>query len=348
MPTLYTCTDTEAPTPLQSNNYSQSFDAMCDILRGCLVTGYGSKPAAGWEEVHFIQHSTLSLRPASKLFTLTLVNRGTSATATNGVLFFLSESVTEFPSSSGANQRPIGNNVRSGYYSPETNPSGDTQGWRFGTVYWGNWSMVADENTFAFYRGGWGNTSGTSPSYSHENYLYVGEVRSTLGMGGLAAICAAGGHNSTGISTGSAHSYARYPWGFGSTFLRNPLTGLINNGAGSRIVVPPYEAMNSSSSSYSTEHINIQTGLDSLDMVRTPAHYGSDDAFGYLKGVVGVPSSWVSGYGAHVAKALGLYDQTSLPHEWFGVPVTLEDGFEYSICGTASWPTLLTNNPDFW
>lgn len=347
MPTLYTCTDAEAPTPRQSGDYSQSFDAYCNILRGCLVTGYGSKPAAGWEEVHFIQHRTLSLRPANKLFTLTLVNLGTSASAANGLRIFLSESVSEFPTSWGANQRPIGNNVRSGYYSPDTNPSGTCHGFAFASANWSNWSMIADENTFALYRGGWTNTSANSSTYARENYLYVGSVRSTLGMSGLPEVCAAGGINYNGLGSGSSYTN-RYPWGYGSTFLRNPLTGLINNGGGTRIVVPPFEMMQNASTSYVTTHVAIQTGLDSLDMVRIPACYGSNNAFGYLKGVVGVPSSWVAGYGSHVAKALSLYDQTSLPREWFGVPVTLEDGFEYSLCGVASWPTLLTNNPEFW
>ena len=347
MPTLYTCTDTEAPTPPQSGDYSEWFDAYCNILRGCLVTGYGSKPAAGWEEVHFIQHRTLSLQPANKLFTLTLVNLGTSATSTNGLVIFLSESVTEYPTSWGANQRPIGNNVRSGYYSPDTNPTGSLHGFRNSTTHWVNWSIVADGNTFALYRGGWSNSSAISSTYGRETYLYVGEVSSTLGMGGLAASCAAGGNIDGGISSSSSHSIHRLPWGQGSTFLRNPLTGLITNGSGTRIVVPPYESMGSGTN-YSTENITIETGLDSLDMIRTPAHYGTYNAFGYLKGVAGVPTSWWTGYGTHVAKALGLSDQTTRAREWFGVPVTLEDGFEYSLCGSASWPTLLTTNPDFW
>lgn len=348
MPTLYTCTDAEAPMPPQSGNRSNSFDAFCAVLRGCLVTGYGAKSGAGWEELHYIQHRTISFRPANKLFVLTLVNAGTSSSATTGMRLFLSESVTEFPTSWGANQRPIGNNVRSGYYSPDTNPSGNCQSYNFTTVYWGNWSLVADANTFAFFRGGWSQTAATSSSHSQENYMYCGLVRSTLGMSGLATVVATGGYNYRALNYTSSLNSDRYPWGLGSTFLRNPLTGLINNGGGIRVVVPPFESVGNTSYTASTEYIAIETGLDSLDMIRIPAHYGSNNAFGYLKGVVGVPSAWGSGYGAHVAKAIGLYDQTSQAREWFGVPVTLEDGFEYSMCGTASWPTLLTNNPDFW
>lgn len=346
MPTLYTCTDAEAPRPHTSGYYTAQFDAFCDILRGCLVTGYGTKPAAGWEEVHFIQHRTLSLRPANKLYTLTLVNLGTSSTSNTGIRIFLTESVTEYPTSWGANQRPIGNNVRSGYYSPDTNPTGNCQAFSFNDMYWPNWSVVADGNTFAFYYGGWDSSAGTGANYNREKYMYAGSVRSTLGMSGLAAVCVAGGSIDYAFNSANAQPY-RYPWGLGSTFLRNPLTGLITNGAGNRIVAPPFELMGNTTT-YTTTAIAIETGLDSLDMIRIPAHYGSYNPFGYLKGVVGVPSSWGTGYGAQAAKALGLYDQTSLTREWFGVPVTLDDGFEYSLCGNASWPTLLTNNPDFW
>lgn len=49
--TIYRSTDTGAPALPANSNYAKQSGFM-DVIKACLVTGYGSKPAAGWSMVY--------------------------------------------------------------------------------------------------------------------------------------------------------------------------------------------------------------------------------------------------------------------------------------------------------
>jgi hypothetical protein len=89
-PTVYTWMDTGAPLATSNADY-MGHKALLDILKACLVDGYGDKPAAGWTLEHWDDATVGGERAAfgNGNGIIELIGRGTAGTS-----FVLHESVT--------------------------------------------------------------------------------------------------------------------------------------------------------------------------------------------------------------------------------------------------------------
>lgn len=351
MPTLYSGYDAGTSNPNGASGEKVGlFNYLVDVLTDALVNGYGAKPAAGWTRTHYIQGVTVSFRPPSQDFVVTLVNLGGTSSTGLQMRLFMSESVTTYPTSRGANSRPIGYNVRSGYYSADSNPSGACQAFYTYSLSRVCWSIVADAETFAFALEGFSNDNGNGSSYLYHTSLFVGKSRSTIGMSGVANAMAIGGTNTSSLGSTTPGGWSA-PWGTGSTYLRSPLTGLIVNGGMGRVYTSVFDTAPPNTSQWSEVVPTLDTGAPEIELVKVGMMYGGIGHYGYVKGVAACPAWLNYYYSLYGVQALGLlaqYPGTSQRWNWYHRPVCLPDGYYYCLGGAATYPYLLTDNPDFW
>lgn len=189
-------------------------DRLKTILKACLVTGYGTKPGAGWSMVH--EHASgFSLTNASRTGILNIV----VGPLTWYFHVYALESVTD---SSGAIL--VGENLRSGdYYPASGSDSGNRHGLyvdyllgaNLGTL---NWCIVADGESFVL-----SMQCGRTDQYGRLS-LYAGRCISDQGLSGASEFVVLGGGYGTKTSANQG-----YPFTSGYTQLRNPMTGLLGN-----------------------------------------------------------------------------------------------------------------------
>ncbi|GAD62641.1 Uncharacterised protein [Aquipseudomonas alcaligenes] len=222
MPQCYSSKDAGLPAFYTSTTSSlQRFNNYKLILKACLVSGYGTRPAAGWTLIDEGDQYLVLRNAAGNYVSIT---SGYYVVNTNlqfhGVFrVFLHATYTGM----GANGIPQGQGVVSGTSGSTTLPV------LFGTdlFYWNTntrWIMVADSRTFIFTIAAYtGATSGTGlDTASGVGTLYVGD---DLGGNHIAA----GGNRQSGINT---PQLALYFDRIAFTTLRNPRTGLLVDTAG--------------------------------------------------------------------------------------------------------------------
>lgn len=205
---FYSSLDSGAP----ALSGSRFVDKLKSVLLGCLVNGYSSKPAAGWSVAH--SHADgFTLSNGEGYINFANGNSG------NSVSVYLLESLT-----GTATAIPTGDNRRSGPW--EDGATETDRQW----LYWSDhaaanphWAVIADDKT-VFISFGAAITSLDFNVSGRATSLYFGRY---LNASGLPSFCALGGGN-----TGSANSL--FTECMVGTMLRNPLTGLVSQGASPR------------------------------------------------------------------------------------------------------------------
>ncbi|ASL26977.1 hypothetical protein [Azotobacter chroococcum] len=202
---FYSSFDTGAP----AQQGSRTIDYVKAILKACLVNGYGSKPAAGWSIGH--EHADgFSLFNGTGYINL-VANGAQTYTA------YIMEAITD-----GSTALAGGVNRRSGswYDGAATTARQQFYTSSFYTQTNPHWYVVADEKTCIFMWGSFQSTLDGSPSYCAAHYFgnYVTDL-------GQEDFCSMGGANTSSTSTGTRL------FGYSGMVLRNPYTGLVDQGS---------------------------------------------------------------------------------------------------------------------
>lgn len=259
------------------------------ILMACLVNGYGSKPAAGWSVVHDVTNGfSLSNGDGVIAFVYSAISVS---------VVYIMESITD-----GSTAFPTGVNRRSG---PWFDGSSSTERQYLmipgiaGATTW-YWSVVADDKTvhLSIY---------ISAGYSSN--LSFGKF---IGVGGLEGPACFGAFGGAQVSRGTAYwGSPQSPGAFVGTMLRNPWTGLIDQGSAPRYgaFVPNVCALASSSSRYATQQDQlVKQPLPLLGygpLISNGSSYSAAVYAGRLRGAVADPV--LAGMTlANIAAALGV------------------------------------------
>lgn len=226
--TVYTHFDAGAPTLSGTTALSK----MRDVLKACLVDGYGDKPAAGWTMPHNVSGG-FSLSNGDGVVSFTA-----RATDQNYLDIYVMESITD-----ASTKIPSGVNRRSGVWSDLENagtsvrhylnfsPS-STQGGLNYNLHGHKWTVVADEKTCIAYLYGL-NSSGQVHEFvgssSNSVCLYIGKYWPYSGaLVGPETFIVVGGDRQVTV-IGGGFNYANYHPSNTSpsnvSLLRNPLTG---------------------------------------------------------------------------------------------------------------------------
>jgi len=230
---IYTSLDTGAPV-LTGTLYNR----IRSILMACLVNGYSSKPAAGWT----VGHQSADGNGFSLSNGDGIINFVYSSTQPTVYQVYLMESITD-----GSTALAGGVNRRSAAWL-DGSSSGERQ-----TFYHTNgvdtatnphWLVAADEKTaIIVFGGGFSVADITQPWQGTAHYF--GRYINPLGLSGPAEFVSLGG------STNAANGF--FGNSVSGTSLRNPFTGLVEQGATAR-----YTAMNVS---YAAEAVKARTKL---------------------------------------------------------------------------------------
>lgn len=275
------------------------------ILKACLVDGYGDKPGAGWTLGHDLPDG-FSLGNGQGW--INIVSEGSDVAVT----VYIFEEITDFstPLASGINMRS--GRLADGYLSsnllrPRVNG--------FTTTYNNKrWLVVADERTATLVFSG--NDTSIDSNYTWGSAFHFGEYITLDESPGFLAMC---GNESTSYNGGTASCWR----GTGTTVLRNPFTGLVDQGANpahrAGLAVDPSTGITSVHVSYLLPRIPriplCRVNLTSGNLPETgPTNYPSPS--GTLRGVL---------YAPHVT---GMYAEKVLS-SMFGIESpTFEDKFK--------------------
>lgn len=323
MATVYHRDQLGAPTLTYSTAVGSvaQFAALKTILKSCLVSGYGSEAAAGWELISEGDNN-LVLRSGSRSGYVCFSHLNGTITV------YLAETYT------GMNGDVMqGGGLKSGTGAGNTPPHRISC---YQIVYHPNtttWSMVADAKTFILSFASVGSSNAASFDSGHSSFvnatLYVGEDSS----GNFIAV---GGHNTTATAATGIASFFDASVGF--TALRNPATGLLVD-SGSLAASSPGLA-----SSSIQEPIAVV--LPEVELFHV-AWIGAGVVAGKLRGIA-MPGSLTRCQLGWAAKALGF--PVNLNTRNISNPLSLGDGCNYLVSAKyhQSMFFLLTDNPEFW
>lgn len=289
------------------------------ILLACLVNGYGSKPAAGWVVGHDVVGG-FSLGNGDGFINFM---PGTNPSA---YIAYIMESITD-----GTTALATGYNRRSAaWYDGQTS----TERQSFYNIGLGTagyyWSVIADAKTVILLVGG-NHSTADPPNYTYSSGHYFGAYINALGLSGPATFCSLGGGASS-----AAQAILGGDSGYYGMALRNPFTGLVDQGAGAR-----YQA---ASALYSSGGISTRSKL--LPSRLYPVRCGlisfglginnsttSRVVGGYLRGLISEPT-----IGAALAsEVFGL----------FGVSNTWQSRVKLlAIPGGAQWAPLFNSSAE--
>lgn len=208
----YSFEDAGAPQ-LPNVSTQRTYDSLCTVLKACLVTGYGSKPGAGWTIGH--EHADGISFGNGRGF-LNLVAEGTQR-----VSIYIMETITN-----GSAALAQGYNRRSGEWY-EGQATGSRQilylpGLQ-GTTASKAWAVVADEKSVILSAGA---TALVDVQNSNGVGLYFGDF---IGPGDVPIFGSFGGRN-MGPTSSSASNLLAHGAIVCGCVLRHPATGLIDQG----------------------------------------------------------------------------------------------------------------------
>lgn len=325
MATVYHRDQPGAPTFAFSTSGSNiaHFAALKTILKACLVSGYGSKPAAGW-----------SLIAEGDRY-LVLCN-GTSSgyvcfTSTVGTSYFTIYLAATFTGMSGDVMTGAG--LKTG-----TDVAGSANQHRMFLSVLANsssnctWYLVADDKTFYFQgSGGFGLFEYAASDYGAPNPLYVGE-------------------DSDGnfLAMGGQNTNSSQPRNFfgpeGVTVLRDPATGLLVD-AGSVVVVAPGLRLTTSTSGVASlkgEHI-----VPLLEAPLCPVRWGTTVLAGRLRGQALSPLVAMY-FPSPAAQSLGHVGPLNSRNANTPLPLGGASTYFVGIAYDGSPTRIVTDNLEFW
>ncbi len=321
MPTVYGRDDSGAPALTYLNNQGSiaQFNALKTILKACLVSGYGAKPAAGWA---LIAEGDRYL----------VLRNGTSTgyvcftwTGSNFINIYLAETFTGV-----TNDVMTGDGLKTGTAGSNAEPQRMYTGAiAFHTSY-SSWSMVADEKSFILQAAGaislvW---EFAATDVGAMMPLYVGEDS-------LGNFIAVGGTNQSSTSNPPNNFSSA-----GFTALRDPVTGLLVGSGGISVVMPGlYRAQPATM----TDPV-----IQLLEAPMCPVRWGtsSGQLSGKLRGVALCPQL-ADYYPSPAAKCLGL--KAGLNSRNSNQPLPMgPDTYFMGISYINSARFLITTKAEFW
>lgn len=326
MATVYHRDDSGAPTFAFSTSGTNiaHFAALKTILKACLVSGYGSKPAAGWilvaegDRFLVLRNGTSSgfvcftWVAATSYFNIHLAATftGMSGDVMTGAGL---KSGTEAAGS--ANQHRMWNSVLAHSSSNST------------------WYLIADEKTFYFQgSGGFSLFEYASSDFGAMNPLYVGEdsAGNFLAMGGQ--------------NTNSTQPRA-YFGPEGVTVLRNPATGLLVD-TGSIVVVAPGLRL-TANANIGVATLGAAHIVPLLEAPLCPVRWGASVLAGRLRGQALCPLVSMY-YPSPAAQSLGHVGPLNSRN--LNTPLPLGGAYTYfmGVAFDGSPTRIVTNNPEFW
>lgn len=320
MATVYHRDDAGAPALSYGTSSSMGFVALKTILKSCLVTGYGSRAAAGWE---LIAEDTnyLVLRNGSHTGYVCF----TWLTGTNYVTIYMSETYIG-----------VVNNVMQGIGLKTGIAASNSVPQRFYVAMFayssagGTWAMVADAKSFVLCAPSNGSSAGTAQSAGVGDYglmLYVGDDS-------LANFVAIGGIN----SSSDTNPVSQFSGMHGFTSLRDPSSGLLVDGGSLVVYTPGFQIATPTHSAVLTVR----------DVALTEVFWaGGGVQAGRLRGIA-TPSHLSRMWASHAAQSIGFSGDLTTRN--CNTPINLGDGHTYfpTIKASGSAFFLMTNNPEFW
>lgn len=324
MATVYHRNQAGAPILQYSTNGSlvAHFTALKDILKACLVYGYGDRPAAGWSLINE-GSDFIVLRNGSQSGYLCLSWSGAIVTV------WLSETYT------GMNGNVMtGDGLKTGVASGNGVPqrfSISRLAYSYNTV---SWVVIADQATFVIC------SAFTSSTYAME-FSNAGNFTLYAGEDDGGRFLSIGGINTTTASTTSSYSPEAHFGSTGMTVLRNPADGLIVGGGSISVATPG--SMRQPNGGGQTE------GTPLGEVSLCPMHWCGGGVFaGRLKGIVMVPSLSYTGNATRAADALGCPVTINTGNA--DTPIDLGDSNNYFVRMGYQLTTffLVTDNPEFW
>lgn len=334
MATVYKHDDPGVPVVSYTSSGTSiiSFTSLCTILKAVLVTGYGMKPAAGWD---LLYESTtfLVLRNGTQSGVLILEAVPTGGLAT----VWLAANYTGL-----INDRPTGDGIKSGVAANNSAPQRISTSTSFRAQAFTSWAMVADERSFILNFGGYSNATeynvGSSAHESSSIPLYVGEDFS----GNFISV---GGTNSASATTSASNSCATFGHG-GFTSLKHPATGLLIGGS----AVVAWMGLGRTRAEVSPSRITPSPIPLSSEVSLAKVPWFADGVQGgTLRGVCVVPE-FLELLPSHFATALGRPSAVITSNTTAHIPVDLGDSYQYFIGlqDQRSFARLVTDNPEFW
>lgn len=315
------------------------------ILRACLITGYGSKPAAGgWTiESESTNHLLLRNGPGSGYVFFRLLENG----ARNCIEVFLAQTVTAVVDT-GYGKAITGTGIKSGLLPM---PSNEYANYSQRMSAWGvytnaintNWMLVADDKTFVFLLSS--SEAGTLvPITLSERYamlsLYVGE--DTAGN-----FISVGGLNSTRVENGLVHTFRIETSvdAAGVTILKNPQTGELLTSATVMPLCPALFPAPIWAEEYSADRLT----LGKLPWLLKNSSGAPYVFCGNLRGIAWANELALNYRFDFNLKAMG----------WTGAAATfrtnpklpLDDTYDYRLMfvfRNSAQGALMTDNPEFW
>lgn len=327
MPTVYHRDQPGAPEPVYSSPQAGpgGFLGMKVFLKACLVTGYGTYPAAGWE---LVDEGSLYL----------ILRNGTHS---GYVCFSFLENYTTCvylaETYTGVVDNVItGDGVKSGTSTASLAQQRFNTTWAVYSSSHSSWFMVADESTFILGMAGHSN-SGSIQNNSNYSFpwrtLYVGEDTNGnfISVGGTRS----SGDNLNNILNAFSSS--------GFTALRNPDTGFL---VGDDSISPQLGGLDGGTG-YSWKNSVAEFPVEDVPLIKTSWGLNNSPLAGDLKGIA-LPGGLMNISQYRVCRILGNPEGMGLRN--INTPVDLGDSHTYFVAPThAVTPTfLITDNPEFW
>jgi hypothetical protein len=325
MATVYHRDDAGAPTYAMGSILSSNtmhFEAVRTILKACLVSGYDSRPAAGWTLVaESTNYLVLRNGALSGYVCLTWVGTGYGY-----IDVYVAETFTGMSSN-----YMTGDGLKSGIAANNAAPQRIALGPYVYNTAVHTWTLIADSRTFVINLCSVQNstpaevTGAAGSAGTWSSLLYVGEDSA-------GNFVSAGGQNTTSTSPVNYFGLS------GGTALKDPRTGLLI-GAGA---LPDFVVFSSQVTQARTEIVPI------LKTALSRSIWGFNGGLGgYLRGVA-LPVDVFAHFPSKGAQSLGL--AVVITSRNVNTPIDLGDGFTYfpTAYNYQSAFRLLTNNPEFW
>lgn len=210
---IYSSLDSGAPA-LPNLSSQRAIDNLKIVLKACLVDGYSGKPAAGWTIGH--EHADgISFSNGEGYINFVQVS--------GNIQVYLMESITN-----GSAALAQGANRRSGpwYEGQATAARHYCTFPPSGTSAVKGWVVVADDKTVTWlaHSGSAANFAGAEVANNVRQAMHFGRFYPAIGGNGFGVL---GG----GVSPASSGHYLFRPTAPSGTVLRNPFTGLIDQGS---------------------------------------------------------------------------------------------------------------------
>lgn len=322
MATAYRRGDTGAPTlPYNTTgNATTALAGIATILKACLVSGYGSKPAAGWELI--AEAATyLVLRNGAHTGYLYLV-----VTDTYYIDVYLSETYTGITSNvpTGDGTRSGSGGVRQNFYMQYLMYSASVS----------SWFVVADANTFVI------NVTGHHTNGALNRLVSNGVFALYAGLDSVGNFISLGGVNQRATQEVARFSFQ------GFTALKDPATGLLLGATAALAVQTPGLALGGYTGHSYTSYVDTVSVLSEAAMC--PHIWVANGRTGQLRGLMCVPELLCSS-----TTAIGqTFGTAALTHNTLATPLNLGDAYTY-FAGAKQYDLVLgsyicTNNPEFW